>query len=147
MFKHILVPMDGSALSRKALKQGLMLAKKLKAKVSVVHIAIPFAAVMYGEIGPGWETAEQQMRALALRDGRKHLERARTIARSSGMKINRFLIETVPVWKGIVDTARIKRCDAIFMGAHGHGALSSLLLGSQTNAVLAHSKIPVMVIR
>ena len=147
MFKHILIPTDGSALSRKALKRGLALARKLKTKVTAVYVFTPIAMTMYGEIGPGWETVEKHMREFARREGKKHLDRAEAIAKSSGVKIQRILIEDSPVWKGIIDTARMKRCDAIFMGAHGRGALTTLLLGSQTNAVLAHSKLPVLVYR
>jgi nucleotide-binding universal stress UspA family protein len=147
MFKRILIPTDGSTLSNKALKQGFALAKRLKSSVTVVHVYSPYVIGLGGDMGMGYATVEREMREFARSTGRKYLDRAETVAKAAGMKIERLLVEGMPTWKSIIDVARRKRCDAILMGAHGRGAMSALLLGSQTNAVLAHSKIPVVVYR
>ena len=68
MFKHILIPTDGSALSKKTLKRALGLAKTFKAKVTVVYVFSPYVVGFYGEMGLGWETVEQQMREFGKRE-------------------------------------------------------------------------------
>lgn len=147
MFKHVLIPTDGSAPSSKALKHGLSLAKKSKAKVTVVHVFTPFIVGAYGDMGMGYAELQQEMRELGRTQGKKVLDRAGTVAKSMGVKIDLVLVEDVSPWRGIVNTARKKRCDVVVIGAHGRGAMSALLIGSQTNAVLAHSKTPVLVYR
>lgn len=147
MFKHMLIPTDGSTLSGKALKRGIALAKRLKTNVTVVYVFTPFAVGLYGDMGMGYETLEQQMREFGRKEAKKYLGRAQAIAESAGVKINRLVVEDALPWRGIIGMARKKRCDVILMGARGRGAVSTALLGSQTNAVLAHSKIPVLVYR
>lgn len=140
MFKNILIPTDGSAFSKKAVKQALRFAKKQNAKVTSVHV---FCSNPFGAFGDSCEVAIKQTRELGIAQAKKFLDYVQTQAKSVSVKLDRVVMDSDRAWVGIIATARRKRCDLIVMGAHGRGAVSSLLLGSETSAVLAHSKIPV----
>jgi nucleotide-binding universal stress UspA family protein len=147
MFKHILIPTDGSKLSDKAVKRALALAKANKARVTAVHVFSSTPAGGYGETAMGYELVCRRMRELGKLRAKKYLDRIETKAKASGVKFERAVMESDRAWEGIIGAARRKHCDLITIAAHGRGALSTLLLGSETNAVLAHSKIPVLVYR
>lgn len=150
MFKHILLPTDGSELSQKAARDCITLAKTLNAKVTGVHI-IPstFSAVIGFDPDVPWIDVELQerMREAATAAGNKYLDGIEAQAKSAGVKFERLLIESNHIWKGIVDAAKDQRCDLIMMAAHGRRGLSALVLGSETNKVLTHTNIPVLVYR
>ncbi len=148
MYKHILVPTDGSKLSARAIRAACALAQTCGAKLTGVYVIPPWVPPMYAEgmiyaadLGP------QRHKELMARAAKKALAVVTTEA-----QIERVACATVaPLanqpWKGILQTARAKRCDLIVMASHGRRGLAGLLLGSETTKVLTHSKTPVLVVR
>lgn len=146
MFKHILIPTDGSALARKAIKAGVTLAQELGAKVTAYHALESFQPLIYdGFIAnkKGIKSYADHARTI----GQQYLEEAEEAARAAGVRCETVMTKPETPYLGIVAVAKRKACDAIFIASHGRGGFASLLLGSVTQKVLAHSKIPVVVYR
>jgi nucleotide-binding universal stress UspA family protein len=148
VFKHILLPTDGSRLAAKGVKAGVKLAKALGAKVTGVYVipryippVFPEAAVYVPEI-----TLEQYNRVMKKQAARA-LGVVEAEARAAGVRCGTAMPTDHQAWQGILRVARSKKCDAIAMASHGRGGLGGLILGSETARVLAHSKIPVLVLR
>jgi nucleotide-binding universal stress UspA family protein len=147
MFKRVLIPTDGSVVSRRAVKAGVALAKELGAKVTAYHaleVSPPYAYQDGYIVG---HRAIKQMEEKARETARKHLAEVEKAAQAAGVTCESIVTNPSAPYRGIVDTARKKRCDVIFMASHGRGEFASLLLGSVTQKVLAHSKVPVLVYR
>jgi nucleotide-binding universal stress UspA family protein len=145
MYKHILIPTDGSDLSQKAIEYGLALAKSVSAKVTVVIVSAPFYA---GGFEPPLtsdiiEEYEKQMRQQS--DG--YLESAKELAAAAGITCEVLHIEHDRPYRAIIDTAVKRSCDLIVMASHGRRGVSAIVLGSETVKVLTHSTIPVLVFR
>lgn len=147
MFKHILLPTDGSKLSSKAVKLGIDYAKKSKARVTAVHVMPEFKLMVDDGItmlSPGLrKRLEDQGRERA----QKMLEDIARQARARGVRCTTLCVSSDMPYQQIISVARSKKCDLILMASHGRRGLSSLLLGSETAKVLLHSKIPVLVVR
>ena len=148
MFKHILIPVDGSKRSLKGAKAGARLARALGARVTGVYVIAPYTPAMYGEAAiyvPGLSVREYTQQAM--RTARKALAAIEAQARGAGVKYASKVVQQALPWEGILRAARGGKCDAVVMASHGRGGLGGLILGSETQRVLAHSKIPVFVIR
>jgi nucleotide-binding universal stress UspA family protein len=146
MFKHILIPTDGSPLSARAFKAGLRLARHTGARVTGYHAADP----MRTHFGEGFAAGAEVQRELRRRQQEaalKHLAPLERAARAAGVRFETVVNTPGSTYQGIVEAARKRKCDAIVMASHGRRGLAGLLLGSVTQQVLAHSKIPVMVTR
>ena len=146
MFKHVLIPTDGSRLSTKAVKAGIAFAKELGAKVTVYH-AIDVASALYADVAIVPPSVLEKVEAGARNQAQKYLDGATKVARAAGVPCESQTSRPLTVYDGIIDAAKKKRCDVIFMASHGRGELASVVLGSVTLKVLAHSKIPVVVFR
>jgi len=147
MYKRILIPTDGSTVASKAARAGIRLAKALGARVTGYYSIEPIWPRAYGEgymIGR-MTLAELDRRAKEL--GEQYLHRIRKLAKGAGVRFDSVCANSDTAYKGIIDTARKKRCDVILMGSHGRGGPGGLILGSTTNKVLSYSKIPVIVYR
>lgn len=147
MFKHILIPTDGSPLSARAVKAGLRLAKETGARVTGYYAADPVRTHYYGE---GFAAGTAVIRELEHRQreaARKHLAPLERAARAAGVPCDTVVDTPRSTYEGIVGTAKKRRCDAIVMASHGRRGLAGVLLGSVTQQVLSHSRIPVMVTR
>src|SRR5688500_18708966 len=148
MYKHILVPTDGSTLATKGVRAGIRLAKALGARITAVYVVPPYMRSMYGEAAmyvPPFEPGEY--RRLTEKQAGKILAAVEAEARRAGVRCRRVFLTDPQPWQGILRAARREKCDAIVMATHGRGGLKGLILGSETTRVLAHSKIPVVVIR
>jgi nucleotide-binding universal stress UspA family protein len=148
MFKHILIPTDGSRLARKGIKSGVKLAATLGAKVTGVCVVAPFMPPVYGEAAvyvPA--VSPQEYRKSSERAARKALAAVEIECQTAGVRYAGRVVTAQRPHEGILKAARAARVDAIAMASHGRGGLSGLLLGSETQRVLAHSKIPVLVTR
>jgi nucleotide-binding universal stress UspA family protein len=145
MFKHVLIPTDGSSLSKKAVRAGIAFAKELGARVTVYHAVevIP----PYADGGFALPSVLEQFEAGARKQGQKYLDEATKVAQAATVPWESQITKPETVYRGIIDVAKKKRCDVIFMASHGRGGLASLVLGGVTLRVLAHSKIPVVVFR
>ncbi len=147
MFKHILLPTDGSKLSGKAVKRGIDFAKKSRARVTAVHV-VPEFKLMVDEgitmLSPALKKRfEDEGRARA----QKMLDDVARQARARGVRCATVCVASDLTYQEIIATAKKKKCDLILMASHGRRGLSSLLLGSETAKVLLHSRIPVLVVR
>jgi len=148
MFKHILIPTDGSKLALKGIKAGARLARALGARVTGLYVVPPYLPPMYGEAAiylPDLSAA--QYRKNGARAAKKALAPVEIEARIAGAPFVTKVVYGALPWEGILRAARSGRCDAVVMASHGRGGLGGLILGSETVRVLAHSKIPVLVVR
>jgi nucleotide-binding universal stress UspA family protein len=145
MFKHILIPTDGSDLSRKAVLYGVQLAKSSGARVTALTVTDPYrVATMDAVLIPVDEGEyEEQSRRLADRA----LEQVKTAADAAGVACETIRELHDQPYRAIIDSAHALNCDVIVMASHGRRGLSALLLGSETVKVLTHSTIPVLVYR
>jgi len=145
MYKHILIATDGSAVGNKAIEQGLEVAKKFGAKVSIVKVTEMWAAldVAGRDALSRIETYEKAAAAAA----QEILSKAKASAEKAGVVCDTLHVpDRVPA-DGIVATADQRGCDLIVMGSHGRRGLNKLLLGSQAQNVLTHTKKPVLIAR
>ena len=149
MFKHILVPTDGSRLAARGVKAGVRLARALGAKVTGVYVKFPYLPQIYGEAAlyGGFANDEAAFRRIADAQAKKTLAAVAAEARRAGVRCALRSDTSSHPWEAILKAARAGRCDAIVMATHGRGGLGGLILGSETQRVIAHSKIPVLVTR
>ena len=148
MFKHILVPTDGSRLSAKAVKTAAKLAKQIGARLTGVYVIPPYVPPMYGEAAiyvP--EISPKRYKDLSEKEAKKALAVVEIEAKTAGVACRIGWLTADQAWEGIVKQARSKKADLIVMASHGRRGLSGLLLGSETTKVLTHSRIPVLVCR
>ena len=147
MFKNILVPTDGSELSRRAIKQAVQFAKEQNARVTGLHVVPPYAPDVREEFSVRYFVSPQDYAKSSGVLARKHLKVLESAAKASGVPCETFHAASGYPYDEIVRTAQQKKCDLIYMASHGRRGISRLLLGSETSKVLAHSKVPVMVCR
>jgi nucleotide-binding universal stress UspA family protein len=149
MFRKILVPTDGSASSRKAIRRAVQLAKEQKARVFGFWVAPVWEPNMYAyarDVPPGFISPRQH--AEHVRKTADHcLAAVRRAARAAGVPCQCAHVEGVFPYLEIIKAARRNRCDLIVMASHGRRGISRLLLGSQASMVLAHSTLPVLICR
>jgi nucleotide-binding universal stress UspA family protein len=149
MYKHILVPTDGSRLSGKGAREGVRLAKALGAKVTGVYVAAPYyqppAYLEGGVYIPG--VSPQAYRKLSERQAKKALAPVEAAAKKARVRCTTRMLTARKPSEGILKAARTMGCDAIAMASHHRGGVSALLLGSETRRVLLRAKIPVVVFR
>jgi len=147
MYRHILIPTDGSELAEHAVTNGLSLAKSVGAKVTVIIVEerIDASAWSLAEHGALKEIAKytEQIKTLAA----SVLNRVADAAKQAGVPCDTIQVEDVQPYEAIIATATDRGCDLIVMASHGRGGLSAIVLGSVTNKVLTHTKIPVLVCR
>jgi nucleotide-binding universal stress UspA family protein len=147
MFRHILIPTDGSAIASKAVRAGIRFARETGARVTGYYAFDTLRAhVNYG----GYMASDKfvaQIDRRAEHVGRKYLDAMAKLAKSARVRFQSVCEKTGYPADGIVAAARRKNCDVIFIASHGRSGLSKLVMGSVTQKVLAHSKIPVLVYR
>ena len=149
MFRHILVPIDGSALSLRAVKPALQLARLQRARVTAFHVVAPFVPVAFMDgvsAYPEMYSAPEYKRA-AQAGAKRLLDRVARRAAAAKVRFQPAFAMADNPWRAIIRAARAKRCDLIVMSSHGRTGLGAILLGSVTTKVLTHSKIPVLVCR
>ena len=140
MYRHILIPTDGSALAEHGLTHGLALAKALGAKVSVIFVVEPFS-----ELSGRYLEAVARYAELRKEQATSVLDRAAEAANAAGVSCETIQAENGQPHQAILAVADDKGCDLIVMSSHGRSGLSMLLIGSVTNKVLTQAKIPVLV--
>ena len=146
MFKHILISTDGSPLANKAARAGIALARALRAKVTAYY-ALEQLRLIYDE---GYmmnqkiiDRADKRLREI----GQKHVDVIGKMAKAAGVPFASIVTNAFSAYEGIIDAAKKQKCDVIFMASHGRRGLSKLIMGSVTQKVLTHAKIPVVVYR
>jgi len=145
MYKHILIPTDGSDLSNKAIRHGVALAKTINAKVTGITVTIPFHvfAVDPETVTDTPDSYGKRMSAAAT----KYLTQVKDAAAAAGVTCSVIDAEQEHPYSAIIDAANKNACDLIVMASHGRRGVSAVVLGSETVKVLTHSKIPVLVCR
>ena len=146
MFKNILVCTDGSPLANKAAKAGVALAHALRAKITAYR-AVESLEPLYVE-GYAFDQAVIDKADKGLREaGQKQVDAIGKMAKASGVPFTSVVTNAASAYEGIIGAAKKQKCDVIFMASHGRRGLSKLIMGSVTQQVLTHSKIPVVVYR
>jgi nucleotide-binding universal stress UspA family protein len=147
MYKHILVATDGSKLSGKAIVHAAELSKAVGAKLTIFYASPDYPLPAYAD-GVVYEpVSKKEYAALAEKEAAKVFEAATSRARDAGVACETMHAIAGAPWEAILDAAKKAKADAIVMASHGRRGVSALLLGSETQKVLTHSKLPVIVVR
>jgi nucleotide-binding universal stress UspA family protein len=148
MFKHILLPTDGSKLSDRAVNRGIEFAEAIGARVTAVHV-VPEFRMMADEsfVLPTSAELKRRYDKEAKARAQKMLDKIGERAKAAGVKYEGVCMTGDVPYEHIIETAKKKKCDIIMMASHGRRGISGLLLGSEAAKVLTHSKIPVLVVR
>ncbi len=144
MYKHILIPTDGSDLSKDAVSYGISLAKAVNADVTAITVTVPFHTYTLDSamIEDTPESYKKRMTAFAA----KCLDQVKDAAKA-GVKCETVHVELEHPYQAIIDTAKARGCDLIVMASHGRRGIAAIVLGSETVKVLTHSTTPVLVYR
>ena len=145
MYKHILIPTDGSQLSEKALKQGLALAKSIGAKVTAITVSETFHTFSLDPVMVT-DTPAQYEKDCEAR-AQRYLGVAHDAAEAAGVPCEVMHVMHDHPHAAIINAAKEKGCDLIFMASHGRKGVSAVVLGSETVKLLTHSNIPTLVCR
>ena len=144
MYTHILLPTDGSDLSRAAMQHGVALARTIGAKVTALVVSTPLRSLV---VDPHAATkALAQYKALVAEQTAKYLAHVREDAERAGVSCATLCIEHDKPYEAIVDAVREQDCDLVVMASHGLRGVSALL-GSETLKVLTHCSVPILVYR
>lgn len=147
MYKKILIATDGSAVSNMTACAGVAFAAQMQAQILALYVAPEYQYPVYIEIIPPTYPSEDEYLAAMIKAGAGHLKPIEDAAAAAGVKYSGLTeFSDTPALK-IVEAAERNGCDLIFMGSHGRSGWGQLLLGSVTNKVLSHSRLPVLVHR
>jgi nucleotide-binding universal stress UspA family protein len=145
MYKHILIPTDGSPQSRKAIAGAVELAKAIGAKVTGVFAAPPATPILYRDhIPSGFATMADQKRVIE-ESATRYLAIIEQAAKKAGVPCEVISITSDYPADTILATAKKKKCDLIVMATHGRRGIKGVLLGSETQRVVTHATVPVLV--
>ncbi|NMG74540.1 universal stress protein [Aromatoleum diolicum] len=147
MFKHILVPTDGSPLSESTVSRAVLFAKDAGARITFFYAQPDFPMPIYGEGALIDPTTPEQFGKAAADEAKRILDAAKAAADAAGVASDSDTIVNEVPYEAVIDAAERHGCDLIFMASHGRRGIAGLLLGSETQKVLTHSKIPVLVYR
>jgi len=144
MYKRVLIPTDGSEITDKAVVTAVALAKLCGASLVTLCVKEPFpySAISEMQPVPPQEFYDAQERIAAGR-----VKRVMEAAKAEGVNCEGATVEAMHPWEAILDAAKQKHCDVIVMASHGRKGMAALLIGSETNKVLTHSPLPVLVVR
>lgn len=144
MFKRILVPTDGSDITAKAVETAIALAKAGGGQIMTISVKEPFpySAISEMQPVPPQEFYDAQERIAAAR-----VKAVSDAAQAAGVACGGHTVEALHPWEAILDHAKAQQCDLIVMASHGRRGVAALLLGSETQRVLIHSTLPVLVVK
>ena len=144
MFKRILIPTDGSEITAKAVAMAVGMAKQTGAELLTIAVKEPFpySAISEMQPVPPQEFFDAQERIAAER-----VKAVTSAAADAGLRCQGFTVEALHPWEAILDHAKSNGCDLIVMASHGRRGLNAILLGSETQRVLTHSQLPVLVVK
>ncbi len=147
MFKNILVPTDGSELSQDTARRAVSFAREAGARITAFYAKPEYPVSYFGEGALIDPTTPEKFAELADQQAQQVLDFVVALGREAGVDVDRLALTSDVPYQAIIDAANEAGCDLIFMASHGRRGFSALLLGSETNKVLTHSKIPVLVYR
>jgi nucleotide-binding universal stress UspA family protein len=147
LYHRILVPTDGSALSKKAVRSALDLASSVGADVVALNV-VPRYPMSYFEGGVSISPAEVgRVEKQWAEQGQALADEVASMAEKAGVKAKAVTVRSDLVAEAILAAARKNKCDLVVMASHGRKGIKRLLLGSETQHVLTHGAIPVLVLR
>jgi nucleotide-binding universal stress UspA family protein len=144
MFKRILVSTDGSDVTQKAVQSAVDLAKATGAALLTISVKEPFPYSAISEMQP---VPPQEFFDAQERIASERVKAVVAAAKAAGLDCAAHTVEALHPWEAILDHAKTQNCDLVVMASHGRRGLSALLLGSETQKVLTHSSIPVLVVK
>lgn len=145
MYKHILVPTDGSELSREAARAAVSLAKDSGACITAFFVKQPYPKNLYDDGAPMGATKPEKFAKFTEQQARRNLAFVIEMCKKEGVKGNKISVTSDTPAAAILEAANKAGCDLIFMASRGRHGLSALFLGSETYKVLTYAKIPVLV--
>jgi nucleotide-binding universal stress UspA family protein len=147
MFKHILVPTDGSPLSLRSAKAAVCFARACGARITAFYVTPQYRTSVSGDYVPAsflsFPEFTQQMKKTA----EKYLGKVKQLADAEGVPCASAYTSNESPYEAIVKAAKANKCDLVFMASHGRRGIAGLLIGSETHKLLTHSKVPVLVYR
>jgi nucleotide-binding universal stress UspA family protein len=148
MYQHILIATDGSELAGKAVDHGMALAKRLNIPVTAVTVTEPWSVLELGrQARQGNQNPIAQFEDMATAAATSILDKVKQVASSHGVPCDVVHVHDKHPAEGIIAAAKDNGCDLIIMASHGRRGLDRVLLGSQANEVLTHSKVPALIVR
>lgn len=144
MFKHILVPVDGSTTAQKAVGRAAALARAFGSQVTAVYVIDPYP---FTGLGSDFAYGQAEYLGAAHAEAAEATEAARATLAAAGVAVETRVVESHAIWRGILDTASTLGADLIVMGSHGRRGLEKLVLGSVAQRVLSHAALPVFIER
>ena len=144
MFKHIVLPVDGSSTSMMAVDKVKGLAQTFGSTVTAIYVIDPYA---FSGVGTDFAYGQAQYLSAATTEGNEALAGATRVLEAAGITVSASLIESHAIYRGILETASSVDADLIVMGSHGRRGLEKLVLGSVAAQVLAHAHLPILVVR
>lgn len=147
MFRNFLVPTDGSALSQRAVEAAVSLAREVGARLTFLYAKPDYEASLYGEAALVQAAAPELLYELIERQAQDILATATAMATAAGVPSLAFAATADKPYQAMIATAEREACDLIVIASHGRGGVGSVLLGSETQKLLAHCKLPVLVYR
>ena len=144
MFKKILISTDGSEISQKAAQSAVQLARETGGELYAISVKEPFPYSAISEMQP---VPPQEFYDAQERVAHGHAKAVAEAAKAVGVNCQAHTVEALHPWEAIVEHAKEKQADLIVMASHGRRGVSALLLGSETQKVLTHATLPVLVVR
>ncbi len=144
MFKHILVPVDGSSTAQLAVGKAIGLAQAFGSRVTVIYVIDPYP---FTGVGTDFAYGQAEYLSAATAEANAAVKAAKDAFASATVTVDTSVIEAHTVWRGIVEAGVSLQADLVVIGSHGRSGLEKLVLGSVAQAVLSHTKLPVLVVR
>ena len=145
MYSCILLPTDGTEFCARALRHGIALAKLVQAKVVAVTVTQPLHSALPRSLIP--KNLAGIIHGETVKAADEKLAVVERLAREAGVQVETLRLSNDHPWEALVQAAKDKRCDLIVMASHGRRGVSAVVLGSETQKVLTHSTVPVLVVR
>ena len=144
MFKHILLPVDGSSTSLTAVEKAKGLAQAFGSAVTLIYVIDPYA---FSGVGTDFAYGQAQYLGAASAEAKGALGAATQSLEAAGIAVHSSIVESHAIYRGILETANSVGADLIVMGSHGRRGLEKLVLGSVAAQVLAHAHLPILIVR
>ncbi|MFM9941552.1 MAG: universal stress protein [Hyphomicrobiaceae bacterium] len=145
MFKNILIPTDGTEFCERAIRKGVALATLCQAKVIGLTVSMPLHTGTPEALIPA--QLASVLKTESAKAATEKLAAVEQIAKEAGVACETLKANRDHPWEAIIETAQARGCDLIVMASHGRRGVSAIILGSETQKVLTHSTIPVLVVR
>lgn len=144
MFKHILLPVDGSPTAQKAVETAAGLARAFGSKVTAIYVIDPYP---FTGLGSDFAYGQAEYLGAAAIEAKEATQAAQKTLEQAGVNVKTSVVEAHTAWRGILETAASVGADLIVMGSHGRRGLEKMVMGSVAQRVLSHSTLPVFVVR